>query len=297
MLIGWQLCIFTGRAARLGIENRRDHPDTVYVYLPAEEFAVYEARSSAEGPGKRTPEAKVQEPAVEHRPKTSEKVLGTEYRPSEHSPAVQQLRQQKRKVRNFDFDPNTASLEQLCELGFSPAQAQSIENYRSKGGRFWTPDDFARCYVVSDSTFARLRPYIRIPKLDINRADSAAFTTLPGIGTYYAGAICRYRARLGGFASAEQLLEVGKFGLERFEKIAPLLCCSRPVYLDLWNLPADSLARHPALNSYSAAKAIEIYRKNTPSQQWSLEGLAKASIIDEGQRQKLSRCILQSGQQ
>ena len=63
----------------------------------------------------------------------------------------------------FTFDPNTATLEQLIRLGFSPKQARVILNYRDAGAVFSaTKRDFARCYTVSTEKFAELAPYIRI---------------------------------------------------------------------------------------------------------------------------------------
>ena len=62
----------------------------------------------------------------------------------------------------FTFDPNTATLEQLIRLGFSPKQARVILNYRDAGAVFLHKEDFARCYTVSTEKFAELAPYIRI---------------------------------------------------------------------------------------------------------------------------------------
>ena len=63
----------------------------------------------------------------------------------------------------FCFDPNSISLDSLCMLGLSQRQAQTILNYRSKGGRFRKAEDFSRMYVVSEELFLRLRPFIVIP--------------------------------------------------------------------------------------------------------------------------------------
>ena len=99
----------------------------------------------------------------------------------------------QRSVESFPFDPNTASLEDLQRLGFSQKQAQSILNYRDAGGRFHRPSDFAKSFVVADSVFRRLEPFIRIPRLDLNAADSTALDQLPGIGPYYASKMVEYR--------------------------------------------------------------------------------------------------------
>lgn len=63
----------------------------------------------------------------------------------------------------FEFDPNTVDLAGLMRMGFSVRQVEVIINYRSAGAVFREPEDFARCYTVSEEKFAELRPYIRIP--------------------------------------------------------------------------------------------------------------------------------------
>ena len=129
-------------------------------------------------------------------------------------------RTSKKKAETFYFDPNTVTLEELCRLGFSERQAQVILNYRGKGGKFRSEKDFAKMYVVDSSTFARLAPYIRIPKLDLNSADSEALLSLRGIGPYYASKILDFRRRLGGrFSSIDQLLEIQGFDRERLDGI------------------------------------------------------------------------------
>ena len=129
----------------------------------------------------------------------------------------------QRSVESFPFDPNTASLEDLQRLGFSQKQAQSIINYRNAGGRFHRPSDFAKSFVVADSVFRRLEPFITIPLLDINAADSAAFDQLPGIGPYYASKMVEYRKELEGYDFPEQLLDIWNFGQERLDGLIDLI--------------------------------------------------------------------------
>ena len=129
----------------------------------------------------------------------------------------------ERRVESFPFDPNTVSLEDLQRLGFSQKQAQSIINYRNAGGRFHRPADFAKSFVVADSVFRRLEPFIHIPRLDINAADSTAFDQLPGIGPYYAAKMVEYREELQGYTIPEQLLDIWNFGQERLDGLIDLI--------------------------------------------------------------------------
>lgn len=68
----------------------------------------------------------------------------------------------ERIVETFAFDPNTADSATFIRLGLAPWQAHNALKYRSKGGRWRSPDDFRRLYGLSESDFHRLRPYIHI---------------------------------------------------------------------------------------------------------------------------------------
>jgi len=210
-----------------------------------------------------------------------------------HPPAVEAVRRNTRQVESFRFDPNTVSIEDLQRLGFSPKQAASIDNYRAKGGRFRRPADFGRSFVVADSVFRRLRPFIDIPRVDINAADSAAFDALPGIGAWTAAEMVRYRAALGGYSCCEQLMDAYRFDRARYDAIADLICCGPgAVPFDLWGLPAEDLKRHPCIRTWSVARAIVLYRSNTPPSQWTVAALQGAGILDSLAAARLSRCLL-----
>ena len=59
------------------------------------------------------------------------------------------------------FNPDTASATTFCAIGFSPRQAQTLINYRKAlGGRFGTPERFAKSFVVDSAMFERLKPYL-----------------------------------------------------------------------------------------------------------------------------------------
>ena len=215
-------------------------------------------------------------------------------RNAEHSGRVEQVRRQTRKVENFRFNPNTVSVDDLMRLGFSEKQAQSIDNYRAKGGRFRRPADFARSYVVADSVFRRLEPFIIIPKLDINRADSAAFEDLPGIGPYFAAKMVSYRSRLGGYSYKEQLMDIYNFDREKSDALSDLISCSRPREpFRLWSLPADSLRLHPYIRDWQSARSIVLFRDNTPREGWTVEALGAAGILSEENARRLSKCYVE----
>ena len=280
LIIGYEVAVFIHKAAVTRIEANRDHPDTVYVYVNSGEDATEEETLSSallRNPVRANAPESVSPSVVRHNAK--------------HSPVVEAVRARSRKVESFSFNPNTVSVEDLQRLGFSEKQAQSIDNYRLKGGRFRRKEDFAKSYVVADSVYDRLEPYIVIPKLDINKADSTALLDLPGIGPYFAGKIVSYREKLGGYSSVEQLLEIYHFDADKLAGLRDLVTCSAPVPFALWTLPEADLARHPHL-SRTEAHAIVLYRQHHTPEACTLDGLHKAGILSEEHFAALSRCLL-----
>ena len=205
---------------------------------------------------------------------------------------VQPGRRSERSYESFPFDPNTVSLADLQRLGLTLRQAETIDHYRSKGGRFRTKDDFRKMYVVTDSLFARLEPFIKIPKVELNAADSAALVSLRGIGPYYARKILDYRERLGGFLNKAQLLEIE--GLDE-ERLAGFLDdveidttrCNR---LDLWHATDSILARHPYLGE-KGARSITRYKKLYDTTRWTLADLEKEHALPKENIEKLKKYI------
>jgi len=272
LIIGFETALFIHKAAVTRLVADRDHPDTVYI--------VERIRPKAES-------------RAEPEPVDEEKDTVYYRKPADRSPDAVRIREKAspRRVESFRFNPNTVSLEDLMRLGFSEKQAQSILNYREKGGRFRRPADFAKSFVVADSVFDRLEPYIDIPRIDLNKADSAAFETLPGIGPYFAAKMVSYRASLGGYSHPEQLLEIYHFDREKYDALKDLISCSPPEPYPIWTLSERDLARHPYI-SRDEAHSIVLYRTHQPQDQWTLEGMRKAGILTEEHYAKLARCVL-----
>ena len=269
LILGYQAALFTTRAARLKLEANRDCPDTVYIYAPAEPVGRTPAPADSAGA-------------------LPEMVR----RNAPHSDYVEKYRRATRRVENFRFDPTTVSVEDLIRLGFSEKQAQAIDNYRSKGGRFRRKSDFAKSFVVADSVYQRLERYIDIPRLDLNRADSTALDALPGIGPYFAARIVSYRDELGGYSYPEQLMDIYRFDQEKYNALSDLVYCSSPEPYPLWSLSAEELLKHPYISSRQEARAIVLFRENTPPEGCTVEALAAAGILPADRAAKLARCLI-----
>lgn len=304
LIIGYQAAVFIHRTAILRIESRRDSPDTVYITVAPR---MQETSTSGKP---RNPDTAAGEDIVAGEDTAAEagiaagagmggspasapsKYADTVRRAAAHSPVVNRVRERSRKAESFRFNPNTATVEELVRLGFSDKQAASIDNYRKKGGRFRRKEDFAKSFVVSDEIYRRLESFIDIPLTDINRADSAAFDALPGIGPYFAAKMVEQRRRLCGYSNPEQLLDIYNFGEDRYSKLKDLVCCSPPRPYPLWSLPVDSLRLHPYIGGWAEARGIVRFRKNSPPDSLSAEALGRAGVLPADRAERLARCLI-----
>lgn len=273
LLVGYQTALMVHRAAVVKIAANRDEPDTVFVFVE--------------------PEGMPQGSYTEHRDSVGRKPSGTVRRNSHHSSRAQAVR---RNVpypapESFLFDPNTATVEDFCRLGFTVKQAEAIDAYRKKGGRFRRKSDFAKSYVVSDSIYRRLEQYIDIPLVDLNTADSTALDDLPGIGGWYASKIIEYRNSLGGYSAKEQLMEIYRFDQQKYDALADLVTVSEPYVYPLWTLPADSLQKHPYIRNYEIARAIVMFREHNPPDAWTVDDLRTAGIISPESARRMAVCV------
>ncbi|RYE00233.1 MAG: helix-hairpin-helix domain-containing protein [Sphingobacteriales bacterium] len=193
----------------------------------------------------------------------------------------------------FTFDPNTASLNDLVRLGLRPKVAQTIINYRNKGGRFYKKEDLAKIYTLSEQEYKRLLPYIKIadknprqyagatntysnrPGTDsaarsypqkqdkpilINTAGTEELMQLRGIGNGYANRIIKYREILGGYHKIEQLKEVYGMNDSLYEAIKPFIIIE-PEHIKtipINTASEEALYKHPYIRKM--AKYVISYR-------------------------------------
>lgn len=269
LIIGYQTALLIHNAAVVKIAADRDDPDTVYVYQGIS--------------------GDLREDEQEERRVTVRKNAS-------HSPRAETVRNNLPRihVESFKFDPNTVTIDELCRLGFTVKQAESIDNYRSKGGRFRRKEDFKKSFVVSDSIYKRLEKYIDIPLVDLNRADSADFDSLPGIGGWFAVKMIEHRKALRGYSYKRQLLDIYSFDQEKYDALSDLIVVSDEYITPypLWSLSADSLKLHPYINDYQTAEAIVLFRVNTPREDWNVEALRDAGILNVNQYDRLSKCFI-----
>jgi DNA uptake protein and related DNA-binding proteins len=207
----------------------------------------------------------------------------------------------------FKFDPNKATLEEFQALGFSLKQSQSLLNYRAKGGRFRTKEDFKKSFVVSELQYRQLAAYIVIPTtandtvkrriaqtvfqlVDLNNADTTRLGTLRGVGSAIAQRIVDYRKRLGGFVRNEQLLEVYGIDSSKYLQLRnQLKSPSKCSKICVNTVDVEILKKHPYLSSYEARNIVYFRIKKGPIR--NLQQLVSDRIISKSTSEKLSEYI------
>jgi competence protein ComEA len=216
----------------------------------------------------------------------------------------------------FPFDPNTLSPQGWQRLGLNDKTIRILVNYRNKGGRFYRPEDLKKVWTMPVGFYERVKDQIRIPEsnqmpsyptftnttsynrperkiqiVNINLDDTSAFIALPGIGPVLANRIIRFREKLGGFYSIEQVGETYGLPDSTFQKLKPYFFVNN---LDIKKLnintaSKDDLNAHPYI-SWKLANAIIEYR-NQHGNYNSLEDLLNIILMDEATFQKLSNYL------
>ena len=211
------------------------------------------------------------------------------------------------------FNPNKLTIDQWKAFGLKPYIAQNIDKYLKKNGKFRVKNDLQKIYGFPPDLFAKLKPYIDLPDslakdnklgtmqnpdkqdytpkyekkktdiqaFDLNKADTAQLKQLRGIGTVLAERIVKFREKLGGFHSTEQLSEVYGIKPEVLDQIKPLLLIGENSWQKININTADfnTLNKHPYIG-YQAAKTILNYRKEHGNFKKS-EDLLKTQALDQ----------------
>jgi competence protein ComEA len=136
-------------------------------------------------------------------------------------------------------DLNSATESEIALLpGIGPSKARAIVEHRTANGAFETIEELDDVPGIGPATIANLRGLVSLDapaapveksaeatsrppiaaatgnreRVDINAADEAGLTGLPGIGAVQAHAIVEHRNAHGRFASCESLLQVPGIG-------------------------------------------------------------------------------------
>ena len=207
----------------------------------------------------------------------------------------------RKEPQLFDFDPNTATKDELERLGFKPWQAENILKYRNKGGRFKQPSDITKMHGIDNDFAEKLMPYIKIESqsqtasydilVNINTATAVDFQKLKGIGEAYSKRIVAYREKLGGFISVEQLREVYGMTDELYNSISyNLEIGNEPIRtININTADFKTLVSHPYIDK-NIASAIINYRDFAKTIK-STDELVKQKAISKSEYDKFAKYI------
>lgn len=120
--------------------------------------------------------------------------------------------------------------------------------------------------------------------ISANTADTTEWMKIPGIGSYFAKAIVRYRERLGGFASISQLREIEGLPESTLDYIH--VNTGEVKKLNINQLSLNQLRQHPYLNFYQAKEICEYRRLKGPIHNLQELKLLKDFPPDEIERLK-----------
>jgi len=190
-------------------------------------------------------------------------------------------------IKHTAFDPNTADENILLQNGIPQHVVNTIIKYRSSGATFKTKEDLKKIYTLKKDIYNKIESYIEITPIenrtivkasaqkenvpnevseptsiiiDINQASPEDWQQLQGIGPSFSKRIVKFRDKLGGFLSIDQVGET--FGLpdSTFQSIKSQLQAS-PILnkINLNEVTEQQLKMHPYI-SWNQAKVIISYR-------------------------------------
>ncbi|MBP3942888.1 helix-hairpin-helix domain-containing protein [Sphingobacteriaceae bacterium WQ 2009] len=210
----------------------------------------------------------------------------------------------------YSFDPHQGSYDDWKQFSLSDRKITAITNYLKAGGRFQKPTDFAKIYVITESEFQLIHPYLTIPEQPDQRPANAAsdsfekptytayqakttFTfsinsisidslaRFPGISQNMASQILQYGAQLGGFIQVEQLLEVYRMNTVLYTSIQPFvtidLSLIKPLAIN--SATADQLAMHPYITRRQSLAIVNYRMQHGPFKE--VQDILAIYIINE----------------
>jgi competence ComEA-like helix-hairpin-helix protein len=144
------------------------------------------------------------------------------YEPKQAPPPVPKANNPRYAVT----DVNSADTSALIVLpGIGSKLASRIIGFRDKLGGFYSINQVAETYGLPDSTFQRIKQYLRadspVKKININTATADELKAHPYIKWALANPITAYRKEHGLFAKPEDLKKVMAVTEEAYQKIAP----------------------------------------------------------------------------
>jgi DNA uptake protein ComE-like DNA-binding protein len=142
----------------------------------------------------------------------------------------------------FEFDPNQLRAAGWKKLGLNDKTVQTILHYREKGGRFRDPADLKKIWGMPLALANKIMPYCKIMDVEktqlkpvneipqkmpdtilINQVTAAELLLIPGFNKPLAARMVKFRDKLGGFKSIDQVRKTYGLTDSLFQLMAPFL--------------------------------------------------------------------------
>ncbi len=203
----------------------------------------------------------------------------------------------KFKAPSAKFDPNDYSKEEWMKLGLSQKQAEVVLKFTRYG--IYSNEQLKKIVVIPESLYNLIKDstyypeksvkYIpaldskkRIrPKVELNNATTEDLETIPGIGSFYASNIAKYRDQLGGFFKKEQLMEVWKLDIDKYSAIEEFVSVdgTKVQKLNINVADVNELKTHPYI-SWKVANSI-VKMRQQKGEYKSLNEIKESVLIDQ----------------
>jgi len=196
------------------------------------------------------------------------------------------------------FDPNTYTEKEWMALGLSEKQVAVVLKFTERG--IYNNEQLQKIFVIPEELYELIKDSTYYPKkvqqegfkekkhetkksisVELNSTDQETLESVPGIGPFFAKNILKYRDRLGGFRNKEQLLEVWKMDIDKYNTIENYLTIdkSRLKQLNLNSATVEELKNHPYFNWNIANSIIKI--RNQKVKFKSVNEIKESVLIDE----------------
>ena len=214
-------------------------------------------------------------------------------------------KKKKYKAPVSKFNPNNYSLSDWMNLGLSEKQSVVVLKFSSRG--IYSEQDLKRIFVIPDVLFELIRDSVVYPErfqnspnqesfkkqakqitlINLNTADTTEFMKIYGIGAFYAKQIIRYREKLGGYFTKEQLFEVWKMTTEAYDKIKDHVFISEKDVkrININSVTIEELKVHPYLKWNQANSIIKMRIQRNGFK--NIEELKESVLIDSETYEKL----------
>ncbi|MFA7274659.1 MAG: helix-hairpin-helix domain-containing protein [Crocinitomicaceae bacterium] len=206
------------------------------------------------------------------------------------------------------FDPNAYTEKEWMALGLSEKQVGVVLKFTKNGIR--SNEDLQRIFVISEELFELIKDSTVYPQkeygaknnfsekkadpqkpqivsVELNTADAQELEAIPGIGSYLSKMILERRAKLGGFVTKSQLLEIYRFDQEKLDAVDKYIRINPEIIekLNINEVTIEQLKNHPYIE-YKVANSIVKMRQQKGSYS-RLDELKESVLINEELFQKL----------